>query len=316
MKPLLRVLFFLLISTKLFSQTAIPAGKIIYLDSSWVESTEDNYKYIRIVEEYYSEKKSYVYKDYYKSKALKAIGTSLDKDIIKPDGQFITYYENGNKKSIVTFIDKKKNGKEFNWYENGNLKSELEYFANKKGEVEYKINNYWNPKKEQTVTDGNGDYEDISEYGEERGKIKNGLPDDIWTGKFSKSKTTFTESYENGKLISGVSKDSLKIEYPYTIVDQRPSPKKGIDSFYSYVAKSMYIPMEARNKVVGKIYLTFIVDKDGTLVEPKILKGLGHGLDENAIRIIKDAKKWNPGIRRGIPVRVLYSLPITITKKD
>src|SRR5690606_39301105 len=64
------------------------------------------------------------------------------------------------------------------------------------------------------------------------GKIKNGFPDGIWKGKFSKSKFTFIEKYENGKLISGVSKDSLNIEYPYTIVDQRPSPKKGMSSFY------------------------------------------------------------------------------------
>ena len=315
MKPFLRVLFFLLISTKLFSQS-LTESKVIFLDSSWIESTAENYKYFRIIEDYYSNKKSYVYKDYYKSKAVKAIGTSIDKDIIKPDGQFVTFYENGNKKSIVTFTDKKKSGKEFNWYENGNLKSELEYFENKKGEVESKINNYWNPQKEQTVTDGNGEYLDISEYGEEGGKIKNGLPDGIWKGKFFKSKAIFTENYENGKLISGVTTDSLNIEHPYTIVDQRPSPKKGIDSFYSYVAKSMYIPMEARNTVFGKIYLTFIVDKDGTLVEPKILKGLGYGLDDSAIRVIKNAKKWNPGIRRGIPVRVLYSLPITIAKKQ
>jgi TonB family protein len=76
----------------------------------------------------------------------------------------------------------------------------------------------------------------------------------------------------------------------------------------------MYIPLEARNKAYGKIYLTFIVDKDGSLVEPKILKGVGYGLDEIAILAIKNAKKWNPGTKRGIPLRVLYSLPITIAK--
>lgn len=99
MKLILRVFFFCIISTKLFSQTAkTPVGKITYLDSSWVESTENNYKYIRIVEDYFSDKKTYVLKEYYKSKALKMIGTSSDKDIIKREGQFVYYYENGNKK--------------------------------------------------------------------------------------------------------------------------------------------------------------------------------------------------------------------------
>ena len=115
MKPFLRVLFFLLISTKLFSQS-LTESKVIFLDSSWIESTAENYKYIRIIEDYYSNKKSYVYKDYYKSKAVKAIGTSIDKDIIKPDGQFVTFYENGNKKSIVTFTDKKKSGKDLGFH--------------------------------------------------------------------------------------------------------------------------------------------------------------------------------------------------------
>jgi TonB family protein len=312
MKLILRIFLFFIISTKLFSQAPAVIDKITYLDSSWIETNAENSKYTRVVENYYSDQKSYVFKDYYKSKKIRMIGNSSNRDILRQEGQFIYYYENGNKKSTTTYLNKKKQGKEFNWYENGNLKSELEYFENKKGEIEYKINNYWNPQKEQKVIDGNGDYEVINDNSEESGKIKNGFPDGIWKGKFSKSKFTFIEKYENGKLISGVSKDSLNIEYPYTIVDQRPSPKKGMSSFYSYVGKSLYIPTEARNKVSGKIYMSFVVDKDGSLIEPKILKGIGHGLDESAINVIKEAKKWNPGIKRGIPVRVLYSLPITI----
>lgn len=314
MKLILRVFFFCIISTKLYSQTSTPVGKIVYLDSSWVESTEDNYKYIRIVEDYFSEKKSYVVKEYYKSKALKTIGSTTDKDIIKREGQFVYYYESGNKKSTVNYLDNKKTGREFNWYEDGNLKSELEYYTNKNNEVDYKLNNYWNDQKEQKVIAGNGDLEYKDKFIEETGRVKNGLRDGIWKGKYLKSKYSFIETHENGKLVSGITTDSLNIEHPYTIAEQRPAPKKGINSFYSYIAKSIYIPADARNKVSGKIYMTFIVDKDGSLVEPKILKGVGYGIDEIAIMAIKNAKNWNPGIRRGIPVRVLYSLPITIAK--
>lgn len=314
MKLILRVFFFFIISAKLFSQTAVPAGRIIYLDSSWVESTEDNYKYIRIIEDYYSDKKAYILKEYYKSKALKMIGTSSDKDVIKREGQFVYYYENGNKKSTVNYLDNKKTGKEFNWYENGNIKSELEYYTDNNKETNYKLNNYWNDQKEQKIISGNGDLEYKDDYIEETGRVKNGLRDGIWKGKYLKSKYTFTENHENGKLVSGISIDSLNIEHPYTIAEQRPAPIKGIKSFYSYVAKSIYIPVDARNKVTGKIYMTFVVDKDGTLIDPKILKGVGYGIDESAIKLIKDAKRWNPGTRRGIPVRVLYSLPITIVK--
>lgn len=314
MKLILRFFIFFIISTKLFSQTAIPASKITYLDSSWVESTEDNYKYIRIIEDYFSDKKAYVLKEYYKSKVLKTIGTSTDKDVIKREGQFVYYYDNGNKKSTVNYQNNKKTGKEFNWYENGNIKSEFEYFTTKEDETDYKLNNYWNAQKEQQVISGNGDLDYKDEYIEEAGKVKNGLRDGIWKGKFLKSKYSFTENHANGKLVSGITVDSLNIEHPYTIAEQRPVPKKGIKSFYSYIGKSIYIPVEARNKAYGKIYMTFIVDKDGSLVEPKILKGVGYGIDEIAMKAIKNAKSWNPGTKRGIPVRVLYSLPITIAK--
>lgn len=309
-------LLFVLIVTKSFSQTGTPVNKMIYLDSTWTESTKDNCKYIRVVEGYYSDKQLYVFKDYYKSEALKMIGSSTDKDVLKGEGQFVYYYENGKKKSTVTYLNSKKSGREFNWYENGDIKSELEYYTTKDNLVDYKLNNYWNSQKEQKVISGNGDLEYADEYIEENGKVKNGLRDGIWKGKNLKLKSTFTENHENGKLISGVSIDSLNIEHPYTVLNKAPEPVKGIKSFYNYFGKAMVIPVEARNKVSGKIYMTFIVDTDGNLVEPKIVKGLGYGLDENAILAIKNAKKWIPGTKRGIPVRAHYSLPITIATKN
>jgi antitoxin component YwqK of YwqJK toxin-antitoxin module len=110
MKLILHALLLFIFSTKLFSQNGV-TSKIIYLDSIFIESTEENCRYIRIIEDYYSDRKSYVYKDYYKSEAIKSIGTSLNKDYIEPEGQFITYYENGNKKSITTFANNKEAGK-------------------------------------------------------------------------------------------------------------------------------------------------------------------------------------------------------------
>lgn len=315
MKQTLRLLFFILISLKAFSQNSVAANKLIYLDSMWVPSTQENYKYIRLIEEYYSDKKSYVYKDYYKSGKLKFIANTLDKDIIKNEGQALSYYENGNKKNTVNYVSSRKSGREFNWYENGNLKSEIDYFEGKKDKVESKINNFWNSEKERIVEDGNGYYSDKTENNEEAGKIKDGQPDGLWTGKNLKKKSSFSEIYENGKLISGTTTDSLNIKYTYTIKHLEPSPKNGINSFYSYVGKSLRIPVEVKNKVSGKIYMTFIVDEEGNLVEPKVLKGVGYGIDENAIQLIKEAKKWNPGKNRGVPVRVLYKLPITIITK-
>ena len=240
------------------------------------------------------------------------VGSSTTKDVLRQEGQFVYYYENGKKKTLVNYSKSKKIGKEYNWYENGNLKSEIEYLEKPINNMAFKINQYWNLQNEQKVVSGNGDYETVNKHHEESGKIKNGFYDGIWKGKNINPNYTFTESYENGKLVSGVSIDSLNIKHPYNLIYQNPVPKKGINNFYNYISNAMYIPPAARNKISGKIYLSFIVDKEGNLIEPKIIKGIGYGIDESAIKLIKQAKKWNPGIIRGIPSRVRYSLPITI----
>ncbi|KFF15456.1 energy transducer TonB [Flavobacterium hydatis] len=315
MKLILRVFFLLSISTKLFSQTQteISPDKIVYLDSTWLETTSDNYKYIRVIKDYYSDdKKIYIVKDYYKSKTLQMIGGTTDKDIIKEEGPYVYYYENGNKKLSVNYSKRKKTGKEFNWYENGNPKSELEYFE-KKGEVLFKVNSFWNSEKEQTVINGNGEINEINGDVEQSGKIKDGFPDGIWKGKGIKSQYTFTEIYENGKLKSGTSIDSLQIGHHYKVVFQRPVPKSGMESFYQYISQNLDT---SENRFLGKMYIYFVIDKEGNLVEPRILRGLGYDLNVNAITTITNAGKWIPGLIRGIPRRVSYSLPITIRKNN
>lgn len=309
MKLILRVFFFLTISTKLFSQTSISNDKVVYLDSTSLETIPENYVYIRVIKDYYSEnKKTYIVKDYYKSKTLRMIGSTSDRDILKEEGAFVYYYENGNKKLAVNYSKRKKTGKEFNWYENGNPKSELEYFE-EKDEVLFKVNSFWTPEKEQTVINGNGEINDINEDVEQSGKIKDGFPDGIWTGKGVKSQYTFTESYENRKLKSGTSIDSVNIGHHYEIVFQKPLPKSGMESFYRYISKNIDT---SKNLNLGKIYISFVIDKEGNLIEPKILMGLGYDLNVQATTLITKAEKWNPGLIRGMPTRVSYTLPITV----
>ena len=62
--------------------------------------------------------------------------------------------------------------------------------------------------------------------------------------------------------------------------------------------------------IEGKVYVQFVVDKDGTLTDVKALKGIGAGCDEEAVRVIQEAPKWKPGKQRGRPVKVRMVLPI------
>lgn len=309
MKTTLRLFFLLLISTNLLAQSSVPVSKLIYLDSTWAETTPDNYKYTRRIEGYFSKKEKYVFKEYYKSSAIKSIGTTLDRDIIKKDGQFVSYYENGNKKSLQIYSNGKQTGIEYNWYENGNIKSELEYFEIKE-ENNLKINNFWNLQKEQTVINGNGQLEEIEDNFYEKGEVKNGKKQGIWEGKNLKEKFSFIETYEDGKLISGTSTDENNNKYNYKKLYEKPVPAKGISDFYKYVARHYQNPKI--EGLSGKIYISFVIDKNGNPTKLKILKDIGYNTGEEAVKTIIAYGKWIPGKIKGITKDVLYSIPITI----
>lgn len=296
----------------LFSQNA--TDKIVYFDSIWKDASKENYKYYRIIKDYYIEKDLYEIKDYYKSGVLQMQGSSKTNDGNSREGQFIFYYENGKRKTVENYVKSRSQGKFMEWYENGNPKLDGEYYQSEKGfNSDFKMFQYWNSKNEHLVVDGNGDYIENDSLKSVQGKIKNGFRDGVWTGINNKLKYKYTDLYKNGEFISGKSIDSTGTAHEYKVLDSRPMPKKGINDFYKYVGRNFTKTKAAiQNKITGKLFVTFIVDKDGKIVEPKIIKSLGYGLDEEAIRVITGYENWIPGQQRGVNVRVLYSIPITV----
>ena len=98
----------------------------------------------------------------------------------------------------------------------------------------------------------------------------------------------------------------------YQIVEEQPSPLGGMVAFYQYLAKNIRYPSDARKrKIQGKVYVQFVVDKDGRLIDVQVAKGIGGGCDEEAVRLVKSAPPWKPGTQRGKPVKVQMVLPIT-----
>ena len=98
----------------------------------------------------------------------------------------------------------------------------------------------------------------------------------------------------------------------FTIVEDQPTPNGGMSAFYQFVQKKLKYPAQARRMgIEGKVFVQFVVDKDGTLTEVQAVKGIGAGCDEEAERVIKSAPKWNPGKQRGRAVKVRMILPIT-----
>ncbi len=98
----------------------------------------------------------------------------------------------------------------------------------------------------------------------------------------------------------------------FTIVEDQPEPKGGMAAFYEYVGKKLKYPAQARRMgIEGKVFVEFVVDKDGSITDVKAIKGIGAGCDEEAIRVIREAPKWKAGKQRGRPVKVRMILPIT-----
>lgn len=98
----------------------------------------------------------------------------------------------------------------------------------------------------------------------------------------------------------------------FTIVEDQPTPIGGMSAFYQFVQKNLKYPAQARRMgIEGKVFVQFVVDKDGTITEVKAVKGIGAGCDEEAARVIGKAPKWKPGKQRGRAVKVRMILPIT-----
>lgn len=110
-------------------------------------------------------------------------------------------------------------------------------------------------------------------------------------------------------------KNSSSEVMDFASVDTPPSFPGGIQKFFSYIAKSIKYPEEAvKNNVQGKVFLSYVVEKDGTLSDIQLAgKPLGSGTDEEAVRVLKSSPRWNPGIIDGKPVAVKYHIPITFT---
>lgn len=97
----------------------------------------------------------------------------------------------------------------------------------------------------------------------------------------------------------------------YTVVEESATPSGGIQDFYGFLAQNISYPKEARgNGVQGKVFVSFIVETDGSLSDLQISKGVSDALDAEAIRVVKLSPKWNPAKHKGAIVRQRMVLPI------
>lgn len=116
--------------------------------------------------------------------------------------------------------------------------------------------------------------------------------------------------------VQNISKEDEQIEEQeiFTIVESMPEFPGGDEARMKFLLENIKYPQIARESgIQGVVYVTFVVEPDGSITNVKVIRGIGGGCDEEAVRVVKMMPKWIPGNQRGKPVRVQFNMPIKFT---
>ena len=112
--------------------------------------------------------------------------------------------------------------------------------------------------------------------------------------------------------ISIVAQTEVEDDAIFVVAENAPEFPGGEDSLYAYIARNIVYPEAAKKeKIEGRVFVTFVIEKDGRVSNAKILRDIGGGCGEEAIRVVKNMQKWKPGTQRGNPVRFQFNLPVS-----
>lgn len=108
-----------------------------------------------------------------------------------------------------------------------------------------------------------------------------------------------------------VVEDEIQEAEIFTIVEEMPEFPGGMNKLAEYLGKNIKYPQMARESgIQGRVFVQFVVEPDGSVSNVAVMRSLGGGCDEEAIRVVKSMPKWKAGKQRGKPVRVSYILPV------
>ena len=138
--------------------------------------------------------------------------------------------------------------------------------------------------------------------------------------ELKKTGSETVKAKEGGEVVLDGTQSEIKVDAEiiedapdkiYTSVQVLPEFPGGVAAFYKYVQKNYRVP-EVDDDVSGNVIVNFVVERDGSLTDIKVLRDPGYGMGKEAIRMLQNAPKWKPGVQNGRAVRVAYNLPITI----
>jgi periplasmic protein TonB len=221
--------------------------------------------------------------------------SGLSKKYVKNE-KSIEWYKNGQVKDETNYTNGVLNGKSLSWYENGQIKSETTYLNN---EAEGKSKSWYQNGQLKSECDNiNGLYDgDIITYWN-NGKIKR------------------NDKYKEGKFQNGICYDSLGKEIDHFDLEVLPKYAGGDQRMMSDIYNNINYPVKSRdNGIQGSVIVRFAVNEQGGISDIDIMQGINEELNNEAVRVIKELRRFKPGYEDGEPAKVYFTCPITFQLK-
>ncbi len=248
---------------------------------------------------------------------------SASKNGLQPfqfQGKKYEFFENGTLKSLENFSDDSHLiDSAFYLYPNNKLKM-IVYYPSEVKKKKLLIKKpvyvvYYDSLNNKTLENGNGRIGfSVGEKGEyEEGSMLNNLREGEWIGRTGRD--SFIENYEGGKLLSGTKtkENGAIIRYDSTSYKVEPEYPGGTKELMFFVARNFNFPKQAMEAgISGTVEISFVINRDGKIEDIKVKNDLGFRTGEAGIAVVKKLRKWKPGMLRGEPVRVAYTLPIRL----
>ena len=312
LKPILILILCLLFFKAVTAQNQ---STVYYLKKSGKFTVKDSADYLlkMFAPDTNVDKNLFGVREFYLNGKIRLMGNTIDNTAnLKFQGPCVTYFPNGNRMKINQYKNGEPIGDEMEFYPNGRLYNIKTYSADKKT-----LLRQCNDSTGAVLTkNGNGKW--ITFFDESFGKayaegpvidsLQDGEWRSEWHGKINDS-ASLSWTYKKGVVIASSANDKNGAEHVFKSNEIVTTAKDDIGRF---IAMRVHYPTRAReNGTQGTVWVNYIIEKDGTLSNVKVKRGIGDGCDEEAIRVIKDSPFHAPVQLYGISVRVACSVPVS-----
>lgn len=241
----------------------------------------------------------------------------IKQDFLIRDGDATYFYPNGNIQTKGFFKNGAKVGEWQEFYESSKPKEIVKYDSkmnisgfNQTHLFNYQVVAYWDNLGNKSVDNGEGLYFYRDSLTVLTANIKKGVPDGICKGTYRNN--SFIEQYKKGELQKGeIVESGNKITYDK--INEYATFHGGIEAMYQFIASNLKYPATAqRYNKQGKVFIKFLIKKDGSITNITVLKGFYEDCDAEAVRVIKLMDgNWDSGKVRGIKEDVLFTMPVS-----